>query len=80
MFEDCQSLQSVEFPRSLTTIGIGVLSFGVGIRTLRMNRVLWDSIRATLPENPSTSHRVTSYDDPNLYLVMRSNSSGIVVD
>jgi hypothetical protein len=71
----------VEFPRSLTTIGQGALAYGIGIRTLRMHRVLWDSIRATLPENPSTSQRVTFYDDPNLYLVMRSNSSsGIVID
>jgi vacuolar-type H+-ATPase subunit E/Vma4 len=80
MLEDCPSLQSVEFPQSLTTIGIDALWDAVGIRMLRMNRVLWDSIRARLPENPSTSQRITFYGDPNVYLVMRSNSSGIVID
>jgi hypothetical protein len=45
-----------------------------------MNRVLWDSIRVSIPEKPSTLQRVTFYDDTTSCIVVRSNSSGIEED
>jgi hypothetical protein len=71
-FYDCKAFTTVEFPESLTTIGVQTFTNANNVKTLRMHTSIWSAVNATLPV--SGTQVVSFYNDPVFYTVSTSKA------
>jgi hypothetical protein len=76
-FSECTLLQDVDIPPDLLPATTVFLTGLDTIRSLKLQRALWDSNRVTLlPNKDGIQQVVTFFSDPDVYTVTKSETTG----